>query len=67
MEPNKTCWRLNALGDWIKTPQDVVPRKETWPEEDLDVINHRLIMVLNLSVDVYPKVQVYVNQKEKTL
>lgn len=41
--------------------------KENWPEEDLHVINHRLIMVLNFSVDVYPKVQVYVNQKEKTL
>lgn len=67
MELNKTYDNTNVediWGNWIKTPLVCYPYEGELPE-DLDVINHRLITVLNHSANLYPKGEVYINKEGK--
>lgn len=67
LDPTKPVKAL-MLKYWeieLDLPRDIIPREENWPEEDVDLIDHRLIPFLKHSVDVYPKEHVYANQGGK--
>lgn len=47
--------------------QNIIPMEENWPKKDVDLVNDRLIMVLNHSADIYLKVQIAIDQGGKRI
>lgn len=49
----------------LKPPQDVTPKDNDWPKEELDLVGQQQISVLKSSTHVYQKVQAAIDEGEK--